>query len=212
MQCDPFIAVALAACAVMAAERPAVAVYVEFPADVTSGIRNEFRKEIERALGGASVDLVWRLLDKTRAGETFDWLVVVRFQGDCQPIRMETRGASRPLGLTHVTDGRVQPFIELNCQRVLEAMDTVNGQGGLHQPQILVGRALGRVAAHEIHHALTGGAHHDCEGLMRRSFDRRDLCGSELSFSEESVRRLKISLGTETQAVVRSKPKTRSDE
>ncbi len=185
----------MAACLAVAAERPTIGLLTEFPADASTAVRREFRLETERALQSAEVDLAWRSLAESGPQESFDRLVVIRFRGDCTPPRVTARSRALPLGLTHVSNGHVLPFVEIDCQRVLEAMDAGEWQGRFRQPEAMVGRALGRVAAHEIHHVLTGSGAHDDEGLMKRSFDRRDLCGNELGFSGESVRRLKISLG-----------------
>lgn len=193
------IALVTAACAALAAERPTIGLLVEFAADTSPAVRRDFRLETERALQPAQVVVAWRNISEAGSHESFDRLVVIRFRGECTPTRSLSGGRGMPLGLTHVSNGQVLPFVEIDCQRVLQAMDTGEWQGRIRHPEAVVGRALGRVAAHEIHHVLTGSGAHDDEGLMKRSFDRRDLCGSELGFSGESVRRLRINLGTETE-------------
>jgi hypothetical protein len=207
------IGLILTACLAVAGERPTIGLLTEYPADASTVVRLEFRLETERALQAAEVNLAWRELAESGPQESFDRLVVIRFRGECTPPLVTALPRSLPLGLTHVSDGHVLPFVEIDCQRVLEAMDLGEWPGRFRQLEALTGRALGRVAAHEIHHVLTGSGAHDVEGLMKRSFDRRDLCGKELSFSGESVRRLKISLGTATtQTAGPLKPKTASDD
>lgn len=206
------IALVVTAWVAVAAERPSVGLLTEFPVDASPAMRQEFRRETERAIQAAGVDLVWRELSESRSEESFDRLVVLRFRGDCTRSRADVRRQSLPLGLTHVSNGQVLPFVELDCQRVLEAMDAGPWQDRFRQPAPTLGRALGRVAAHEIHHVLTGSGTHDDEGLMKPSFDRRDLCGSALSFSGASVQRLKISLGTATIQTAQRAAKATTDE
>ena len=202
------IGLVMVAMAAVAAERPAIGLLTEFPADSPSAVREEFRLETERAMQAAGVELVWRNLAEKGSEENFDRLVVIRFRGECASLRVGARRGKLPLGLTHVSNGQVLPFVEIDCQRILEAMYAGEWLGRFRQ-ETVIGRALGRVAAHEIYHVLTGSSTHDNEGLMRPSFDRRDLCGLELAFSRESVRRLKISLGTATaQTALRNKTAT----
>ncbi|HEY3440065.1 MAG TPA: hypothetical protein VGK29_04915 [Paludibaculum sp.] len=178
----------------LAAERPAIGVLTEFPAGATAAVQQEFRQETERAMRAAGMELIWRDLRDSRAEENFDRLVVIRFRGECAAPKSVSFGGKLPLGLTHVSNGQVLPFVEIDCQRILEAMYAGDGQAQFRQ-EGMIGRALGRVAAHEICHVLTASGTHDEEGLMRPSLDRRDLFAVELSFSAKSIRRLRMSLG-----------------
>jgi len=187
------LALIAASWAAVAAERPAIGLLTEFPASASAAVRQEFRHETERVMAAAGVDLIWRNLRDSRAQESFDRLVVIRFRGECAVPRAVSHGRRLPLGLTHVSNGRVLPFVEVDCQRILEVMYAGDGQGQ-YRHEGTIGRALGRVAAHEICHVLTASAMHDEEGLMRPSLDRRDLCAVELNFSAKSIRRLRRSL------------------
>jgi len=192
------IALVLSASLAIAAERPSIGLLTEFPADAPAAVRQEFRVETERALAAAGTDLVWRQLGESGREESFDRLVVLRFRGNCKGSPSLADRRSLPLGLTHVSNGQVLPFVEIDCQRVLAAIEGGPGQSPFGQSHATVGRALGRVAAHEIHHVLTASGAHDVDGLMKSAFDWRDLRGPELSFSAESLRRLKLSMGTAT--------------
>ncbi len=170
----------------VAAERPVIGLLTEFPLDVSEAVRRQFRLETERALRPAGVDLVWKNLNLARPDENFDRIVVLRFRRAFAEPKLGLAPRSRPLGLTHVSNGQVLPFVEIDCRRILAALE----------PGAAQGRALARVAAHEIYHVLTASAEHDGEGLMKPAFDRRDLAGAELAFSGKALRRLKISLST----------------
>ena len=183
------LALVMASLAAWAAERPTIGLLTEFPTTTSAELRNQFRHEAEKALISAGVDLAWRDLQENTSQETFDRLVVIRFKGACTPPAAPARERSAPLGLTHVSNERVLPFVEIDCARVIEAMNAGDWPSA-------IGRALGRVAAHEIFHVLTASGAHDTEGLMRPAFDRRVLlCQSAMSFSPDAIRRLRISLG-----------------
>lgn len=200
------LALVLSASVAMAAERPSIGLLTEFPAGMPAAVRQEFRAETERALAATGTNLVWRQLSGSGLEQSFDRLVVLRFRGNCKDSPGLASWRSLPLGLTHVSNGKVLPFVEIDCQRVLAVIQAGPGQSPFGQPHATVGRALGRVAAHEIHHVLTASGAHDVDGLMKSAFDSRDLRGPELSFSAESLRRLKLSVGTATtQAAARIK-------
>ncbi|MGE0454902.1 MAG: hypothetical protein AB7O37_09645 [Vicinamibacteria bacterium] len=58
----------------------------------------------------------------------------------------------------------------------------------------LLARALGRVVAHEVVHALAPRLPHSLGGLMRHSLNREDLLGPLPAVSEGSLRAIRLSL------------------
>lgn len=170
-----FVLIAMAGAA-LAAEPVRVGMAVSYPAEMGAATRASFERETAAAMAAAGVELVWR----TRAGEAYDRMVVVRFKDRCAEP-----GQGRALGLTHISDGRVLPFVEMECGRVRRMVG---------DDETMLGRGLGRVAAHEIHHVLTSSERHDAEGLTKPVFTRRDLDATELRFSAAAVQRMRASL------------------
>jgi hypothetical protein len=61
-------------------------------------------------------------------------------------------------------------------------------------PHTMLGRALGRVLAHELGHLFMGGREHRRRGLMRASFKHRDLSARNrrgMGLSEEDIERIR---------------------
>jgi hypothetical protein len=75
---------------------------------------------------------------------------------------------SSALGLAHRNGDRVFPELRLYTQPVLKTM-------GEQTSAAQLGRALARVAAHELGHYLLQQTNHDDEGLMRRGFESSEL-------------------------------------
>ena len=71
---------------------------------------------------------------------------------------------ARALGLAHRTGDRIFPQLEIYTQPILKML-------GERTSAAQLGRALARVAAHELGHYLRQQVHHDDKGLMRASFD-----------------------------------------
>ena len=68
----------------------------------------------------------WRALDAATGHEVVDGgVIVVQFKGACQADLMppyEPGGGS--LGLTHITDGQILPFAEVDCDKIRKLMAT----------------------------------------------------------------------------------------
>ena len=77
-------------------------------------------------------------------------LIVVKFRGNCRmkntPILYDERG---PLAFTHTADGQVLRFTEIECDRVTHSVQSALWAADRSRADDLLGRALGRVVAHE---------------------------------------------------------------
>ena len=118
------------------------------------------------------------------AGQTFQWVddgralpgrrVSVRLLGACTgDLRVTaTRG---PLGWTKIIDGRILPYVEIDCNRVRATIlpDVERKEAILREAAL--GRALARVIAHELRHAMARTLTHEDHGLARVSLSARDL-------------------------------------
>ena len=86
-------------------------------------------------------------------------LVLVRFTGKCvlEPVGYlyDERG---PMAFTYSTDGVVQPFSEVACDKVTSVVRSAMSGGDFANADVLLGRALGRVLAHEVVHILSKSA------------------------------------------------------
>jgi hypothetical protein len=62
---------------------------------------------------------------------------------------------------------------------------------GFPKADLLFGRALGRVLAHELVHVLTGSEAHGREGVQRAALSGKDLISSALVLSPADLARLR---------------------
>lgn len=183
--------------AVLAAPPAAGAVrlglFLEAPAGTPATVLDSFRTEVETVLSRPGVQLQWR--EDLDGNEAFHRVLVIRLRGSCSTELPDGLGRPSALGSTHVSNGRVQPFIEISCSQVISALSRQWSwpAGGLSGE--LFGKALARVASHEIVHALTESVEHDEVGLMKPAFDRHDLCSAKLRLTPATIARLDRSLG-----------------
>ena len=148
-------------------------------------------RETEGILKSSGVNLDWRLAsDASR--ESFDDLVVVQFKGACKvepvPYVYDELG---PMAFTYSSDGNVQPFTRVLCDKVAASVRSAMWGGDFQKADLLFGRALGRVLAHELVHMLTRSIRHGREGVQRPALSGRELISESLLLSSADMARLR---------------------
>lgn len=186
----PLLAAALDA---SGADTVRIGIFLQAPEGTSEEILVVARTEVQRLIERPGTELAWR--EEISGHETFNRVLVVRLRGACSTELQTNSMVPSTLGSTHVSDGRVQPFIEVSCDQVTAALSRQWKWPGGRIPRDVYGRALARVAAHEIYHALTESADHDEDGLMKSAFDRFDLCRRKLEIASTSLSRLDRALG-----------------
>lgn len=194
MQVRAIIALWLAAATAMAAESAVVGVSLEgesrgMPAAAISAMR----AETGRILEPAGVRIRWNETGAESQYEGQARLVVVRLVVAGSP-GVALRGADGVLGVTHMSEGRILPFIDMDVQGVARAIQRLGGFGRAIHPNEY-GRALGRVLAHELYHVLSGNVAHDSDGVAKGALGAAELVRNELRLSDGACRRIRAALG-----------------
>ena len=159
---------------------------------------NEMRREAGDILSASGVPLDWRILGED-GPETDRDMVVMTFRGACRyqeatPGSTPGNTGAGPLGFTRMVDGEVQPFGEVNCERVAELVRrAMSGNDGA-RGELLFGRAMGRVVAHELVHMLTRSGRHGAEGVEKPALSGGQLISGYLPLSESDVEWLRRDL------------------
>ena len=151
----------------------------------------QMKRETEEIFKSAGVHLDWRSRDEAGRG-SYENLVMVHFKGRCilepVPILYDERG---PYAFAYNSDGDVLPFSEVECDRLAASVYTAMWGDDFARSDYLMGRALGRVLAHELVHILTRSAAHGNEGVTQAALSGRDLIGAPLRLSRTDVERLR---------------------
>ncbi len=150
--------------------------------------------EMKREFAGIMKDTAVRFDFRSRSQasqEALSDLVLVRFKGKCvlDPVGYlyDERG---PMAFTYSTDGVVQPFSEVACDKVTSAVRSAMSGGDFAHADVLLGRALGRVLAHEVVHMLSKSGAHGHTGVARTALSGSQLIAPELRLEPEDVERL----------------------
>lgn len=121
------------------------------------------------AIPDLNLNLSWLRSEKLTTGIVLDRPVQVRLIGRCNLTGFLEKGPRQPgpYAWAHVSDGRVLPFIDVDCDRIRAALfSTMWGEDFQHR-DFLLGRALARIIAHELHHVVRSEVHHSEEGLAQ---------------------------------------------
>ena len=191
----PSCVLVVTACALLAAAntRPSskLTVVLDFQGAHSAGSVAEMEREAEGILRVSGLQLDWRLASQA-TGESYQDLVVFRFKGACKvepiPYVYDELG---PMAFTYSADGAMQPFGQVSCDEVVATVRSAMWGGDFRKADLLLGRALGRVVAHELVHILTGSAEHGREGVARRALSGRDLIDYSLPLSAADLARLR---------------------
>ncbi|QOY88744.1 hypothetical protein [Paludibaculum fermentans] len=178
-----------------AAQASRVGILVNVPPTTPAAVIEALQAETEEALKNSGMELLWTFSQGEAARETYDRVVSLRLIGRCVPVRPEIVRRSHVLGFTHISDGTVLPFVEINCDTVLRVMESGSPWVTPYLPPTVFGRALGRVLVHEMLHVLTVSSAHDREGLTKPAFNRTDLTLGGLHLADAALQRLRQSLG-----------------
>lgn len=186
----------LAVCAffltsVMAAPAADVTVLLMFEGESSPQAVESLRAELTNLIKPAGIHLDYRLGSELGpdAGTPSD-IIVVRFKGSCRQHAIGPLGDERgPFAFTHSTNGKILPFAEVSCERVQASIRSVSGKLIGNVNDQILGRALGRVVAHEFYHILARTPDHGTKGIARTGLTGAELVAENLLFSEEDLRK-----------------------
>ncbi len=137
---------------------------------------DEMKRELENIMRGSGTELSWRNAEDISSSESFPSVVVVTFHGSCEmrPFAPPLPIEDAPLGYSHISNGEILPFADVECDRIRSELRSGHGAIGPGDDRML-GRALGRVLAHELHHIIDHTCTHEHSGLFRKSLSPQDL-------------------------------------
>ncbi len=114
-------------------------------------------------------------------------LVVVKLLGRCEMDGSPAVLAEGPLGWSHAENGTILPFSDLACENLRGAVQSAALDGNPLRGNVLLGRAMGRVLAHELYHVVADTAEHSEAGVARSALSARELTSGQLELRQSDV-------------------------
>ena len=174
---------------------PSLTVILDFEDAPASQSLGELRREVAAIMKRTGHSVEVRLRSETAAHEEFEDLVLVKLTGTCRmngipySAFIDERGPS-PLAWAHTVEGEILPFSTVACDKIRRTVGSALFGGQKAQGDQLLGRALGRVVAHELYHIVTKSALHTKSGVFRESLSGAQLIADQLDFRQQDARRL----------------------
>jgi hypothetical protein len=169
-----------------------VTLYTQFQKDPTAGLLASMQDELEVIMTPAGLHFDWYPLADA-GGRVSSQLAVIHFNGACNAANLRPdAGYPGPLGWTHVSDGDILPFIDVNCDgiRLFLQHDLIEVPAAEREEAL--GRALARVVAHELYHLLANTTAHRGRGIGKAAYSVGDLLSKIFQFDKKECASLRL--------------------
>jgi hypothetical protein len=179
---------------------PNLTLVLKFDTDHSERSLQEMKRELGNIMKDTGIQLDFRLMSELDQHPAFNDVVLVKFRGHCRmellPAIFDERG---PLAFTHTSDGDVLPFSEVACDRIRSSVaSAINSASERKNADMLLGRALGRVVAHELYHIVAKTGKHGTKGsVAQTSLSGAQLISEKLALHDADVHKLRPLQGTE---------------
>ena len=188
--CATLLAFLCAPAPVLAAS--AVTLVLQFDQAYSPESLEVMEHEVASIVRESGIKVDWRLLPEVRSSDSFESLVVVHFHGACVMDSASSSIDPRHFyGFTYISDGTVLPFSAVECDKISNSIRPAMSKKQWRERDSILGRALGRVLAHELFHMLAKSQDHAGEGVTKSALSPAQLISNKLSMAPADLEKLK---------------------
>jgi hypothetical protein len=119
---------------------------------------------------------------------------VVKLVGRCDMDGLAATPMAGPLGWSHEANGVVLPFSDLACDNIRSQVQIAPITGNPFRGNLLLGRAMGRVLAHELYHIVADTSAHADIGVAQSALSARQLTSGQLELEPSDIEAMRIGL------------------
>jgi len=167
----------------------ALTIYTRFAHPPSALSIGYMKTELDAVMLPFNLRLDWRSLEHVSGHEVVAEVMVVSFQGACQVDTLPPwKPSAGTLGWTHVADGQILPFADVDCDKIRELLVSTLGPASPPERARLLGRAMARVLAHELYHFLAHTTKHASAGIAKASYTGIELASTSFRFDEAQLR------------------------
>jgi hypothetical protein len=171
-----------------------VALYTQFSEEPPAAVADAMQRELLTIMQPVGLRFDWRSTAEAEHAPPAADIVVAKFLGRCDAAEMQPhRRNPGPLGWTHISDGAILHFTDVDCNRLRDFLQ--NGMLQVHplERDAAFGRAIGRVLAHEIYHIFANTQRHG-SGVSKAAYSVDDLLFAALRLDKPGVERMAAGL------------------
>ena len=180
-------------------DRGTVTVILDLGEGRFADLAPSLRQEVSAIFRIPGLRISWRVLDESTPSEQFERLVLVRFLEAGPPATEATSTQYDRLGSVTQSNEAILPFVDIACDRVHHLVQEAIQDATVARQKELLGRACGRVLAHELYHILAQTSEHANRGIAKAAFTRTDLLEPDLTLTNSSIRRIKRAMPARNQ-------------
>jgi len=171
---------------------PPVTVYTHFEQEYSVRLMETVKEEVRSIMAPVGLQLEWRSIEAHASSALSSELAVVSFKGKCRMDDLLLPPVdSGDLGWSYSRDGHVTPFTDVDCDRVRQFINSAVVHTKWADRDVILGRALGRVLAHELYHIFADSRQHARNGLAKAFFTPRDLLSDHFTLEEKDANTLR---------------------
>ena len=158
----------------------------------SSGAFADMRSELAGIMQKTGLEIDWHAKPSDSFPPTAAQIVIIRFRGHCTMDGLMTTHDhdSGALAVTHIVNGEVLPFSDVNCDLVRANVRAAMLGFDRQRADLFRGRALGRVVAHELWHILSKSTSHGRHGVTKKCLSPQQLVADRIEVLEEDLQRL----------------------
>ena len=180
-----------------------LAVYLSVDPDQPTAPLSVMKHELSAMMNSAGYRVIYADPAAPDPRGQYSALIVLELHGACgmppggaRIERSVSSGAS--LAETSVSAGVVMPFSSINCANLTRLIAPLLADEAGAQRDYLYGRAMARVAAHELYHVMLGSRDHGRQGLAKASFSVNDLLDERFRFDPAALHLLRQKAAAES--------------
>jgi hypothetical protein len=160
------------------------ALYTDFQHKPAPDVVQAIREEVDFLMASDGLHFEWTSLAANDQRVWMD-LAVVKFSGRCEVLPFATNSHSdRRLGWTHISDGVILPFAEVDCDAIRAYVLKDLSLLGEQSRAKAFGRAVGRVMTHELLHVFARTVAHSDHGVDHPTLRVSELLANRADFAE----------------------------
>lgn len=170
-----------------------VTLFTQFEQEHSPAVIEVMKTELAAIMDPIGLNFEWRSIEGSPSDRSAVELVVVAFKGSCRMeevlgVRGNEAGA---LGWTHTSDGVVLPFSDIDCDGIRRFIGRQVAHDSLHEREMLLGRAVGRVLAHELYHVFAHTKQHGNRGVAKPFYTASELVSDRFLLEQKETRALR---------------------
>jgi hypothetical protein len=170
---------------------PPIALYTQFSEQPAAELLDSLQLEVQTIMAPMGLRFRWLDLAASDGKQMAVELAVIDFKGRCDVdgwVKHESHPG--PLGWTHISDGVILPFADVDCSAVRSFIERELMEARSESRAQVLGRALGRVLAHELYHIFANTTRHGSNGVGREFYRVQDLLSADFQFEARESRAL----------------------